>query len=215
MKKIISLLYSVWVNLRLFGLTTAMKLPIVVSVNTKIKIKGKIELPDELSFGMIRLGFGGTVGINGNRKNYFIVDEGASVSFSGRVMVGAGFTIKVNKDATVHLGENISINKNFFLTADRAIVIKENALIGWSVQMIDGNGHKVVYEDTSSELESKKIFVGSDVWIASETCLLGGTSINGNNVVAIRSLVNKTHSSDTLIAGSPAREVKKIISWNV
>lgn len=60
MKKVLSIFKSIYLNFKIFNYKTAIKLPILVSYNTKligIK-KGSIVLDNSIGFGGIRIGFG-------------------------------------------------------------------------------------------------------------------------------------------------------------
>jgi len=53
------------------------------------------------------------------------------------------------------------------------------------------------------------IMIGNDVWIATDAIILSGVSIGDGAVVGARAIVTKDVSPYTIVAGNPARIVKK------
>lgn len=54
------------------------------------------------------------------------------------------------------------------------------------------------------------IVIEDNVWIGMEALILGGVTIGENSVVAARSVVTKDVPANCLVAGIPAKVVKKI-----
>lgn len=56
------------------------------------------------------------------------------------------------------------------------------------------------------------IVIEDNVWIGMESLILGGVTIGENSVVAARSVVTKDVPPNMLVAGVPAKIVKKIVN---
>ena len=51
------------------------------------------------------------------------------------------------------------------------------------------------------------IYIGDDVWIAVQCCVLKGAKINSHTVMGDKSMVNKEISQSEVTFGSPAKVV--------
>ena len=66
-------------------------------------------------------------------------------------------------------------------------------------------------EQTNSDRE---VLIRESVWINSGCCILKGSVVANNCVIGANSLLNKRFDEpNSLIAGNPARCVKKNIKW--
>ena len=54
------------------------------------------------------------------------------------------------------------------------------------------------------------VTVGNNVWIGGSSTILGGVTIGDNAVIAAGSVVIRDVPADTLVAGNPARVIRKI-----
>ena len=75
--------------------------------------------------------------------------------------------------------------------------------------------HPLDVETRNKGLEyALPITVGNNVWIGAHTTILKGAEISAGSVVAIKSLVSKKFEEKNIIlAGVPARVVKKNVYW--
>jgi acetyltransferase-like isoleucine patch superfamily enzyme len=58
--------------------------------------------------------------------------------------------------------------------------------------------------------DTKPIVIGNDVWVGERACILKGVTIGKGVVVAANSVVTKDVPDNVVVAGNPARIVKKI-----
>jgi len=54
------------------------------------------------------------------------------------------------------------------------------------------------------------VTVGNNVWIGGSVTIIGGVTIGDNAVIAAGSVVIRDVPADTLVAGNPARVIRKI-----
>ncbi len=98
-KMIMSIPKSLIFNMRIFPLRTAIKLPVLISLNTKVYsiYRGCIEFDtDKINPGMFRFGFGGTYGIQPILyKNFFEIRKPGKVIISGKSLFREGCTLRV------------------------------------------------------------------------------------------------------------------------
>ena len=111
-------------------------------------------------------------------------------------------------------GHNIRIGKNVFVNFDCAfmdrggITLEDNVLVGPKVSLITTN-HPLEPAQRKSTY-SKPILIQKNAWIGANATVMPGITIGENAVVAAGAVVTKDVAANTIVAGVPARVVKKI-----
>lgn len=111
------------------------------------------------------------------------------------------------------IGNNVRVSKNFHIGCINEINIGDNTLIGSNVLIIDhshGNTLDFTLPRYNLELLSKgKITIGKNVWLCDNVVICDNVTIGDNVVVGANSLVNKDVPSNCVVAGNPARIIKR------
>jgi len=111
-------------------------------------------------------------------------------------------------------GKNITIGKNVFFNTgcsfqDRGgIRIGNGSMLGMNVTIATLN-HGLSSETRNTTYPSS-VIVGENVWIGSNATILPGVTIGGNSVVAAGAVVTKNVPGNSVVAGVPAKVIKKI-----
>lgn len=215
--KLLSIIKSIYLNFRIFNYKTAIKLPILVSYNTKlVGIKrNSITVDNSMRFGGIRIGFGGVDIVQENKKSLLRIDDGGKIIFNGRAQLSEGISIRIGHNGVLNIGNNFATNKKCSLVCDGDMKIGNDVLLGWKVNIRDSDGH-VIYDNITKIKNpiQKNITIGNHVWIASYVDILKGTEIKDNSVIAYRSCVlSKFDKSNCLIGGYPAKILRENINW--
>lgn len=111
-------------------------------------------------------------------------------------------------------GKNITIGKNVFFNTgcsfqDRGgISIGDGSMLGMNVTIATLN-HGLPLE-TRNTTYPLPVIIGNNVWIGSNATILPGVTIEDNSVVAAGAVVTKDVPENTVVAGVPAKAVKKI-----
>lgn len=108
----------------------------------------------------------------------------------------------------IHIGKNVFINSNCNFQDQGGIYIGNNCLIG----------HRVVFATLNHDINptlrkcvyQKPIFIEDNVWIGSGAIILPGVRIGKNSIVAAGSVVAKNVEENTIVAGVPAKFLRKI-----
>lgn len=112
----------------------------------------------------------------------------------------------------VHLGQNVFINFNSVFLDTCVITIGSRTLVGPNVSFYSGT-HPLdpsVRDGTRGPELGKEIHIGEDCWIGGNVCILPGVNIGRGSVVGAGSVVTKNVSDFTVVAGNPARFIRKI-----
>ncbi len=111
-------------------------------------------------------------------------------------------------DAVIAIYPNVFINNGVLIVARDFITISSRCAIGNDVMIMDSNQHTL--GNIKEKDEPKPVHIGSDVWIGSRAIILPGVIIQTGAVVGAGSVVTKNVPAKTLVAGNPAREIRKL-----
>lgn len=126
--------------------------------------------------------------------------------------VGDGFTLF--PPFYTDFGKNIVVGKNVFINSgccfqdQGGIAIGDECLIGHQVVLATLN-HDLMPEKRASMFPAP-ITLGRRVWIGAHATVLPGVTIGDNAVIAAGAVVAKDVPANTVVAGVPARIVKRI-----
>jgi maltose O-acetyltransferase len=117
-----------------------------------------------------------------------------------------------NDNAIISIGKNTFINnKATIVSEDNKILIGENVMIGTNCNIYNSDFHSInLKERTSNKHTSTEVIIEDNVFIGNNVTILKGGSIGKNSVVAAGSIVTKKFPSNVVIAGVPAKIIKKI-----
>ncbi|CAL8123857.1 unnamed protein product [Orchesella dallaii] len=127
--------------------------------------------------------------------------------------------IYIEPDFRCDYGVNISIGDNFqsnfncvFLDCAR-ITVGDNCLFGPNVQLYAGTHHvdSLTRQANDDYIETAyPIKIGDNCWLGGMTVVLPGVTIGNNVVVGTGSVVTKDVPDDCVVAGNPARVIRKM-----
>ena len=112
----------------------------------------------------------------------------------------------------IEVGENFFANYNFIVLDGNYVRIGDNVWIAPNVGIYSA-GHPLDVDDRVAGWEyAFPVTIGNNVWIGGSVSIIGGVTIGDNAVVAAGSVVIRDVPADTLVAGNPARVVRRITS---
>ena len=119
------------------------------------------------------------------------------VMFSGNGHVSIGNNVKIGKDTIIYANKNGGVE------------IGNNTIIAAQSYIIDSN-HSIEKNEliSSQKLDSKKIFIGNDVWIGANCTIIKGSHIRDGAVIGAKSLVNNVIEENSVAFGVPASHYK-------
>jgi len=122
---------------------------------------------------------------------------------------------KVEATPTLIIGNNSYIGPSSRFCVAKNIKIGNNCLIGARCYVADNDSHPTCYIARRNKkiIEGdgiKPITIGNDVWIGEGACILKGVTIGNGAIVAARAVIVNDVSPFTVVAGNPAKEIKKL-----
>ena len=111
-------------------------------------------------------------------------------------------------------GKNITLGENIFINAcckfqdQGGITIGDGCLFGHGVTIATLN-HEFNPENRASIMPNP-VKIGKNVWVGSNSTILPGVEIGDGAIIGAGSIVTKNVPKNTIVAGNPARIIRKI-----
>lgn len=207
---------TVYFNFRYLPCRQAIKLPIwlIYTSNVKIMGGGKIIIRGDIKTAMIRIGFHKVPIGEPREKTVLNIERGGKFVFKGSAHIGHGSKIHVASDAELILGDNFAISASSQLNCYKKILFGRDIQFSWDCLVMDSDTHKIVGKDGNIINEARDIVFGDKIWIGCRSTILKGSVIPSNCVIGACSLVSgDKFEENTIIAGTPAKSIKKISNW--
>lgn len=150
--------------------------------------------------------------IYGN-NNKVIIDK--SAQFAGKITIGAPRSHTDN--CTVLIGANAFSNgTDIVLMEDNSIVeIGRDCLFSTNVNIACSDTHSILDFDDNLLNTGKFVKIGNHIWICQDARIGKNVTIPDNCIIGMGSIVTKEFTEpNCIIAGNPAKVVKKNIKWN-
>ncbi|MGX7149896.1 sugar O-acetyltransferase [Enterococcus ureasiticus] len=109
----------------------------------------------------------------------------------------------------ITFGKNIFINQNVTFVDLGGITIEDDVLIGPSSRLITVN--HLIDPKARRGLNVAPILVKKNAWIGANATILPGITVGENAIVAADSTVTRNVPDNVIVAGSPAKEIRKIL----
>lgn len=112
-------------------------------------------------------------------------------------------------DAFITIGDYVLISPGVRISAAESITIGKACMIAANVYISDSDWHGL-YNRARPFRCTAPVRLGNNVWIGDSAIVCKGVSIGDNSVVGAGSVVTKAVPANTVVAGNPAREIKRI-----
>lgn len=213
-----SLPKTIYFNFKVLKFKEAVRLPFFVDKDIEFGTlyRGVIKVLFDARRFDIRFGDFYLDGIPKESRGFLGMSSNSSIVFSGQATFSSGITLRTIGNSTIKIGTNFFCNKNCCIVSRESISIGDDVLIGWNVNIRDSDGEThVICVDGNKHINRKAINVSNHVWICAYSHILKGVELADNSVVAYNSTVNKSfcNESGIIIAGSPAKIVKRNVQW--
>jgi len=140
------------------------------------------------------------------RLSKFVNLYGCSIGDNTKI----GAFVEVQKNAII--GSNCKISSHTFIC--EGVIIKDNIFIGHNVTFINDTYPRATNPDGSLQTDEdwsvESVTVHDGVSIGSSSTILSNVTIGENSIVGAGSVVTKDVSPDTIVAGNPAKILRKI-----
>lgn len=112
-------------------------------------------------------------------------------------------------------------NNKFSVGSGMSIEFGEDCMFAENVTMLCGDCHSIFDVSTGKKLNplftnspKDHITIGNHVWVCKNSTILSGSYIGDGSIIAAGAVVKITANNNTILAGVPAKVIKKNIAWN-
>ena len=148
----------------------------------------------------------------------WVVGTGDLVFGDDCVVVGklsVWFAARFSDRPALVVGNRTGIGHDCAFTVAKGITIGDDCHIAGGTRMFDSSGHPLDPErrrlgNPPDDADVKPIVIGNNVWIGGYCTVFPGVTIGDNSVVATGSVVTGDVPPNVLVAGYPARQIKKL-----
>ena len=217
-KVFLSIPRTIYFNFRYLKLSEAVKLPIWIANNVRIKslYRGAIVL-EKLRFNSVHIGFHEADGLDTyTLKTILDIRKGGKLIIKDNAHIGQGASVVIHPEGIINLGKNFAISGTTTIITAKSITFGDDVQLSWNSTIMDSDAHRIYDTEGKWINPPSEINIGNHVWIAANTTVMKGTVIKDNTVVASNSLVNKAYTEgNCILAGQPARIVKQISTFKI
>lgn len=216
-----SIIKTLYVNFKALPRKQAVKFPIIVSRNARIRglKKGSIELitDDSLKTAMVLIGFGGSQNLIHYNYKRTCIDflENGKIIFRGTAQFASHCSIYISA-STIDVGDGFSCNNSCSFSSVAGISIGKNCLIGSNVCIRDSDGHDIYFYNPEKQRinNDKPVIIEDHVWVCNNVSILKGVTIGHDCIIGYGTLLTKTiKANNCIVAGNPPQVIKECIEW--
>lgn len=154
------------------------------------------------------------------RKSYILsplhIDSPQNIFLGNQVIIReftwlAAVPLTGEKNVSLTIGDNSIIGHFNHIYATKKIVIEENVLTADKVYISDNlHGYKDIYTPIKDQpiQQNNEVIIGRGTWIGEHACILG-VKIGKQCVIAANSVVTKDVPDFCVVAGVPAKIIKR------
>jgi maltose O-acetyltransferase len=114
----------------------------------------------------------------------------------------------VFRGGRLEIGDRTFINYGADICATKSVFIGCDCLIGTHVIILDNGFHDVERRDVMPP--AREVRIGDRVWIGNRVTILPGVTIGEDSVVGAGAVVTSNVEPRTVVAGNPARQLRRI-----
>lgn len=116
-------------------------------------------------------------------------------------------------EAQIKIGKNVGIS-GATIYARKSIEIGDNTMIGGNAKVLDNDFHPIEIEarlnDDKEKIGTRPVKIGKNCFIGCNALILKGTELGDGCVVGAGAVVSGKFEENSIIAGNPARVIKKL-----
>ena len=138
----------------------------------------------------------------------------AHIEVNGNFYMYPTSGIRLRKNSKLTLGSGY-MNKGAYIHCEKSISIGDDVAISFNCYITDSDFHAIKDKDGKRLNPPAPIVIGNHVWIGQGATILKGVTIGDGAIIAAGAIVTKDVPPSTMVAGNPAKTVKKDVIWEL
>jgi acetyltransferase-like isoleucine patch superfamily enzyme len=167
-------------------------------------------------------GEGSLLGINSLLLNPKYISIGNNSSLGNRLTLTCYDTMKTDDriqyfEPSISIGNGVSIGEDAHITSINKIIIGNNVLMGKKVLITD-NAHGSSERSILDLIPAKRplyskgpVIIEDNVWIGEKASIMPGVHIGKSAIIGANAVVTKDVPAFTVVAGNPAKIIKRVV----
>lgn len=148
-------------------------------------------------------------------KNGSVIQMGDRCIFEGVIVCDRA-------GAEVQIGDRTFVGDSLIVSAS-SVIIGDDVLVSWGVTIVDHDSHVVDFANRSADVtdwyDDRKdwnqvavspVYIGDKAWIGFGATILKGITVGEGTVVGACSVVTRDVEPWTVVAGNPARQLRRL-----
>ncbi len=147
---------------------------------------------------------------------HFVAEHGARIDVEDGCVLGAAYVYALAPGAAIHIGGGTAFNGITHVTAHEPATIRvgRGCLFGPDCSLTSSDVHRIFDLKKGTRLNpAGDIVLGDRVWLAARAVVFRNSVIGHDSVVGWASVVKGRFPANVVLAGSPAKVVRKGIRW--
>lgn len=121
--------------------------------------------------------------------------------------IEARVSLSVEPGGSIRIGDRCLLNSGSSITSRVGVRIGDDFRLGAFSSIQDTDSHEVA---AGEGVRTAPVVIGDDVWVGRNVVVLAGVEIGDGAVVAAGAVVTRSVAPWTLVAGVPARPVRRL-----
>jgi acetyltransferase-like isoleucine patch superfamily enzyme len=148
--------------------------------------------------------------------------EGGSIIIGNDCLI-EGYVVCENEASRILIGDNVYIGGSTVVDCAESIIIENDVLISYHVMISDTDGHSINLSIRRKDLQSfrkgnvdwsvipiKDVTIKRGAWIGARSIILKGVTVGEGAIIGAGSVVTHDVPAWHIVAGNPARIIRKI-----
>lgn len=187
----------------------------LLSFRFKVKAKGIVVVRSGIKIAGPRINIGNYTIIEENVRFQSILKDSIIIGHSCRIGYGSDIQTGLqfrHPSGIIRIGDNVAIGPYSHIGGAGNVTVGNSSIIGPYFSVHSENHSfsqgNILYR--FQEVTRKGIVIGENCWIGAKVTILDGVTIGSNCVIAAGAVVTKSFGGNNLLAGVPAKVIRKL-----